>query len=114
MDKEYVLYRWDREDLRGHVALYIEDEENELMMVDYTIGSTCESFWGETDRELTLTIDAERAGKLLAYLKLEAAGDAIKTLGKWMRSEYKGCSDAATRFRELSEKAGVKVDVFAW
>lgn len=112
MSKEYELYRWDREDLAGNVTLYVEDDH--IMIVDYTIGSTCESFWGESDRELTLTIESEAAVKILAYLELKATGDPLEVLGEWLGKEYKGCSDTTIRFRELGEQAGVKVDVFAW
>ena len=112
MMKEYELYRWDREDLSGHITVYVES--NKLMIEDYSAGSTCESFFGEDEHELKISVDAERAGIILAHLGLDVSEKPTEALGSWLAAEMTGCSKAASKFRKLAKKAGVKVDVFVW
>lgn len=38
----------------------------------------------------------------------------LKTLSLWLKKELMGCGDAATRFKKLTEEAGVVPGVFVW
>jgi hypothetical protein len=112
MKRSYELYKFDRDDLGGHITLYVDDDS--LMIEDYTIGSTCENFFGRDDREYRVSVDSAGAATILGHYGLTAAGGPVEALGRWLGATLKGCSTAATRFEELAGDAGVSVNKFVW
>ena len=112
MTTQYELYRWDREDLGGHITVYVENDT--VMIEDYTIGKTCEDFFGTDDHEYKITIDRAGAEVILAHVGAPVDGSPTEALGAWLATNMTGSSDVISRLKELAKSAGAKVKEFIW
>lgn len=109
---QHVLDEFDRPDLYGRVTLYINPTE--VMIEDYTLGDTCEEFWGRDDHEYRVWVGPAGAARILAHLGLPESEHPLEALGLCLREKLEGDGCAATKFKELAEAAGVTPGVFCW
>ena len=108
----YTLVDFDRPDLSGHITLYINPTE--VMIEDYSVGDTCEEFFGRDDHEYRVWVGPAGARKILAYLELPESERPLEDLTWYLLKNLKGDWSAATKFRELAEAAGISPGVWCW
>ena len=108
----YLLYRFDRPDLRGSIELTVNADG--LMVEDGTTGKTTERFLGRDSHEYTVSLTKEKAIKVLEAYGIRPGHFPTETLALRFAERYKGCDSAASKFREMAEEAGVEPKVFVW
>jgi hypothetical protein len=108
MSREIELYRWHNGTVAGSVKLVVE--VGAIRLEDHNVGELCEEVWGEKDHEQILSVDTHGAAQVLKHLRIDFGDQPIDTLARHLTEKLDGCSDAVTKFRELMEAAGVKVE----
>ena len=108
----YPLYRFDRDDLSGYIDMVVNPDG--LMVEDYTVGKSTEIFFGREDHEYTVSLNRDKAEKVLNAYGISPGIYPAEKLALRFAERYTGDSCAASKFKEVVESAGVKPEVFVW
>jgi len=107
----YELHRWDGGDMRGYVS--VEVAKDGVTVEDYTTGSEVFAFFGRDEHEYDVRVTRDGAKKILKANGIIPGPFPSEKLGLRLAEVYSGTSNAASKFKEMAEEAGVEPEVWS-
>lgn len=106
----FELYRFDHADITGHVSVEITPDG--VTVEDYTIGPGVEKFFGRDEHELDVRVTRAGAKEILKANGIIPGPFPAEKLGLRLAEVFNGKSDAASKFVEMAEEAGVEPEIW--
>lgn len=96
------------------ISIVVKDD-GELSLIDVSHGSAADEFFGEgSEVEAAVTLAPEAVRALADALGLEDQGNPSESLGARLAEDFRGDTDARSRFVKLCDRFGVAHKHWMW